>query len=329
MGARGDEVRRCVEQYLAGRSALFEERVRSGRVRDGHGDLLADDVFVLPDGPRILDCLEFDDRLRIGDVLLDIAFLAMDLERLGAPQLARQLLDDYREFSAETHPASLEHFYIAYRAHIRAKVAVLRALQGDKTALRRADDLMELCVRHLRAATVHLVLVGGLPGAGKSTVARELARRRGWVYLNSDVIRKELAGIPGQRSPAAFEQGLYTPAMSTRTYDELLQRARIAVCRGESVVLDASWRDAAQRAAARALASSEVAVVSELACVAPDAVAEQRLRRRTADPSDADPRVRRQMANGFADWPEALMVTTDTTPQRSVAAALVAIGKAA
>jgi aminoglycoside phosphotransferase family enzyme len=53
-------------------------------VRDGHGDLLADDIFLLDDGARILDCLEFDPRLRYGDVLADVAFLAMDLERLGA-----------------------------------------------------------------------------------------------------------------------------------------------------------------------------------------------------------------------------------------------------
>ena len=67
-------------RYLAGRRALLEQRVRSGCICDGHGDLLADDVFCLPDGPRILDCIEFDDRLRYGDVLADVAFLAMDLD---------------------------------------------------------------------------------------------------------------------------------------------------------------------------------------------------------------------------------------------------------
>ena len=91
-------------RYLDGRSALLAERIARGRIVDGHGDLLADDIFCLDDGPRILDCLEFDDRLRWGDVLLDVGFLAMDLERLGRPDLARMFLDWYREFSAETHP---------------------------------------------------------------------------------------------------------------------------------------------------------------------------------------------------------------------------------
>ena len=120
--------------YLAGRRELFASRVRQGRVRDGHGDLLADDVFCLDDGVRILDALEFDPGLRLGDVLADAAFLAMDLERLGRPELARLFLDAYAEFTAETHPPSLEHHYVAYRAFVRAKVECLRSAQGTRPA---------------------------------------------------------------------------------------------------------------------------------------------------------------------------------------------------
>src|SRR5207244_1110553 len=77
------EVEALAVRYLDGRGPLFDRRIADGWLRDGHGDLLADDIFCLPDGPRILDCIEFDDRLRYGDVLADVAFLAMDLERLG------------------------------------------------------------------------------------------------------------------------------------------------------------------------------------------------------------------------------------------------------
>src|SRR6185295_4997985 len=74
-------------RYLAGREPLFEARIAAGRARDGHGDLLADDIFLLDDGPRVLDYLEFDNALRLGDGLADVAFLAMDLERLGRQDL--------------------------------------------------------------------------------------------------------------------------------------------------------------------------------------------------------------------------------------------------
>ena len=116
-------IERDVMAFLAGREALFQARIDADRIVDGHGDLLADDIFCLPDGPRILDCLEFDEKLRFVDRIDDIAFLAMDLERLGAPKLAEGLIDSYREFSGDTAPAGLLHHYMAYRAFVRAKVA--------------------------------------------------------------------------------------------------------------------------------------------------------------------------------------------------------------
>ena len=86
------EIGTLADRYLTGRARLLEDRIRRGCVVDGHGDLLADDIYCLDDGPRVLDCLEFDDRLRWGDVLYDVGFLAMDLERLGRPDLAQAFM---------------------------------------------------------------------------------------------------------------------------------------------------------------------------------------------------------------------------------------------
>src|SRR5207248_5092618 len=169
------------------------QRIALGAVRDGHGDLQAEDIFCLDDGPRILDCIEFDDRLRHVDVLADVAFLAMDLERLGAPEAAATFLARYREFARESYPPSLAHHYIAARAHVRCKVACLRHRQGDDGGADAARGLLDLTARHLEAARVRLVLVGGLPGTGKSTVAAALADATGWVVLRSDEVRKDVA----------------------------------------------------------------------------------------------------------------------------------------
>src|SRR4029453_13669733 len=121
------EVDALAKRYLSGRCLLFDRRISEGRGRDGHGDLLADDIFMLDDGPRVLDCIEFDDRLRLGDALADVAFLAMDLERLGRTDLAERFLAAYREFADDTWPASLAHHHVAYRAQGRAKVGAIRA----------------------------------------------------------------------------------------------------------------------------------------------------------------------------------------------------------
>ena len=207
------EVERRAGQFIAGRAALFEERIRGGYLVDGHGDLLADDIFCLDDGVRILDCLEFDDRLRWVDGLDDAAFLAMDLERLGAPGLAEKFTGWYAEFSADPAPAALVHQYTAYRAFVRAKIAFLRAAQGDLAGGVAAQQLTEMTLEHLRAGAVTLVLVGGLPGTGKSALAGALAARLGFTVLSSDRIRKELAGVPAeQRCWAPWQAGIYTPA---------------------------------------------------------------------------------------------------------------------
>ncbi len=117
-------------RYVDANPALFASRIRGGFIRDGHGDLIADDIFCLDDGPRILDCLAFRDDFRIGDVLSDIAFLVMDVHRLAGAEPGRRLMRWYQEYADEHHPSSLAHHYVAYRAHVRAKVACLAHEQG-------------------------------------------------------------------------------------------------------------------------------------------------------------------------------------------------------
>jgi aminoglycoside phosphotransferase family enzyme/predicted kinase len=319
-----DEVERLAHRYLDGRGPLFEQRIAEGRVRDGHGDLLAGDIFCLDDGPRVLDCLEFDDRLRFGDVLLDAAFLAMDLERLGRRDLADRFLAGWHEHTNETHPRSLADHYIAYRAQVRATVSAVRCGQGvDEAALAQAQ--LALCHRHLSRGRVRLVLVGGLPGTGKSTLALGLADANGWCTLRADEIRKELAGLaPRQRGATDFGQGLYQPEHTRRTYTVMLERAQRLLAEGESVVLDASFTDATWRDAARRLASATASDLLELRCQLDRREAVGRLRQRAAtdsDVSDATPEVADAMARMADPWPEAVVV--DTGPPAAAVLAVV------
>ncbi len=309
-----DEVQRLAGRFLAGRAPLFDARIRGGRVVDGHGDLLAEDIFCLPDGPRILDCLEFDDRLRFLDGLDDAAFLAMDLERLGASELAERFTGWYTEYSGDPAPASLRDHYIAYRAFVRAKVSCLRCRQGDPLAGGEARRLAALALRHLHAGAVTLVLIGGLPGTGKSALAGALAGRLGFTVLNSDRIRKELAGIPAeQRSPAPYQAGIYSPSWTERTYKELLTRAAELLSHGESVIADASWISADRRAAAAATAEGAAAEIVQLHCTAPAELTARRISNRKESASDADPTVAEKMAATQAPWPEATTIDTSIT----------------
>jgi aminoglycoside phosphotransferase family enzyme/predicted kinase len=323
--ARADAL---AHDYLAGRGALFEERGRTGHAVDGHGDLLADDIYLLDDGPRVLDCLEFSDRLRAVDVLDDVAFLAMDLERLGAVELAANFLTSYSAHSGESHPVSLAHHYIAYRAGVRSKVACVRTDQGVPAAADEARHLLSLASSHLEVGRVRLVLVGGLPGTGKSTLAAALADRTGWRMLSSDVIRKELLGVaPATRLAAKYGEGIYQPEHIVATYRELLARARHFLGHGESVVLDASWTDVRWRREAAEVARATASELVALRCYAPTDIAARRLIARDLhEASDATPGIAVAMASAAAPWPEAAAVDTSCTIEESVANARRVIG---
>lgn len=325
------EIELLARRYLAGRDRLFEARIAEGKVRDGHGDLLADDVFCLDDGPRILDCIEFDDRLRHGDVLADVAFLAMDLERLGGSELGTRFLEWYREFAGETYPQTLAHHYTAYRAHVRAKVSCLRTAQGDTDAGETARRLLALARDHLVAGRVALVLVGGLPATGKSTLASGVAERLGWTVLRSDELRKDLAGIGHTvRTGADYGQDLYSDDATAATYGTLLSRARSLLELGEPTILDASWADARWRDGAVQVARETSSDLIQLRCALDRAAASTRLAERAIggrDPSDASDLVASRMAADFDAWYEAHVVDT-APPVRSVVDAAIAVIRA-
>ncbi|WP_338676469.1 AAA family ATPase [Streptomyces sp. SCSIO 30461] len=320
------EIERLVRRYLAGRKQLFDTRIEQGRVVDGHGDLMADDIFCLDDGPRVLDCLEFDDHLRYVDGLDDAAFLAMDLESLGAPEAAALFLAWYSEYSGDPAPPSLWHHYVAYRAFVRAKVSLIQERQGAPGAEAAFQRLITTALHHLRTSTISLTLVGGLPGSGKSTLSGALADRLGVTLLSSDRVRKELAGMPAEKSAASrYREGLYTPEWTARTYVALLDRASALLSTGESVVLDATWSDSRQREEALRMAERVSADLVALHCRVPGEVAAARLNTRAPGTSDADLAVATAMAADEPPWAEAVTIDTSGALDSAVVQALSAV----
>jgi aminoglycoside phosphotransferase family enzyme/predicted kinase len=243
-------IQRFAGAFVAGRRGELEARGRSGLVRDGHGDLRAEHVL-LEHEVAIVDRLEFDARLRRVDVADDVAFLAMDLEALGAPAAARRLIASYRAAGGDAGDDGLVAFFAMHRALVRAKVEALRAEQladpGDRRRReRRATDLVALAERLAwRARGRRVLLVHGPPASGKSFLAAALAARSGLPVLGTDAIRRELLRVPaGARAPDAA----YDTVARRRVYAELGDRARTALA-GGSVIVDATCGDPAARGA--------------------------------------------------------------------------------
>jgi aminoglycoside phosphotransferase family enzyme/predicted kinase len=298
------------EEHLRRHGALIESRAARGVPRDTHGDLHLDHVYLFPDRPPpddlvVIDCIEFADRFRYADPVADMAFLVMDLIAHGRRDLARAFADAYFQAAGDSDGRALLPFYTAYRALVRAKVEGIELqeteISADEAARarRRAEAHWLLALGELERPAYRpaLVLVGGLPGTGKSTLARGLGERGRFHVLRSDVVRKELAGVP-ETHPATigYEQGIYHTGWTQRTYDELLHRAGALLAEGERVLIDASFRAEAHRRRFLDAARDWGVPALFLHCRAEPATIRARLAQRRGDASDADWAIHSQAA---------------------------------
>ncbi len=283
-----------IRHFLGERIPLFTSRVQDGRIRDCHGDLRLQHVYVLdePDFPAhrlaILDSIEFNERFRYSDVASEVAFLAMELEAADRYDLSRVFVDSY---VAETGDEALREvlpFYLCYRACVRGKVFSFQLDEPEVPVLQReaaqeeAASLFALAAGYASGPTrPTLLMVGGVMGTGKSTLAHALQHELGWALFSSDTIRKQLAGFdPAQPQADTFGQGMYSPERTARTYQTLLVEASAALASGRSVLLDASFIRRAHRQAAARAATARGAHTIFVECVCPREVALQRLARR-------------------------------------------------
>jgi aminoglycoside phosphotransferase family enzyme/predicted kinase len=271
-------------RWLRTHDDALRQRVLDGRVVDGHGDLRPEHVY-LNHSATVIDCLEFNAELRQVDVLDELGFLAMECDDLQAPHVGRRVIERYQRSTGDTPPAGLLPFYKSYRACVRAKVISLHARQLADEARRRelvrAADHLRLADRYAAEIAAPLLLVvRGLSGSGKSTLAARLAEELGIEVLASDAVRRELFGA--EDAPAEYGRDRYAPANRQRVYGELHRRAAGLLAQRLSLILDATYLAADQRAAAVRLAREHAADALVIHCRCPLEVAQQRIGQRRA-----------------------------------------------
>ena len=285
--------------------------------------MLTDDIFCLPDGPAILDCLEFDDSLRYVDTIDDAAFLAMDLEFLGRKDLGEFFMDHYTRLTADPAPQSLKHFYIAYRAVVRAKVDCVRFAQGHSDAAADASRHLDIAHEHLQAGSVRLSVIGGGPGTGKTTLAHALAERVGAAVVSTDEVRRAMqnSGAIGGEA-GVLNNGLYSAHNIAVVYRDVLRQAHIHLANGRSVILDGTWRDPHHRDQVRQLAIQTHSCEIELQCETSVSTAARRVAARPAGGlSDATPAIATALDDASQQWPETHHIDTSQPLSESACAA--------
>lgn len=236
------------QAFLNRRGQLIAQRREANAPRLCHGDLHTGNIFIESDGDerrfQVIDSIEFNDSFVNIDPAADLAFLSMDLKRKGHFDLAEKLTHTYIEASGDEEIRPLLPFYESYRAMVRCMAASISAEQSGGT---ERDRNVENAIAYLKLANdiasgdrpQFLAIMAGVTGTGKSTIAKLLAEHWQAAHLQTDLIRRELAGLnPTERSGSDIEGGIYTQEMSEKTYAEMLRRAEVALADGKSVIMD-------------------------------------------------------------------------------------------
>ena len=312
---------------------LLRQRGRDGRIRRGHGDLHLGNIVLIDRAPVLFDAIEFDPLVAAGDVLYDLGFLLMDLVHRGRADLAARVLNRYlieAKHESDLDALAALPLFLSLRAAIRAKVTAARrahAGPGEQAAIAdEARGYFALACTAMSPPPPQVVAVGGLSGTGKSILAQalcaDLPPLPGAVVLRSDVRRKQMFGVAEtERLP----ESAYAPEITARLYAQLTADAERIVAAGHSVIVDAVFARASERAAVAEMATKAGAAFRGLFLTADLETRIRRVSGRRGDASDADADVARRQEAYLREPVEWLQIDAGGNPEETLARARAAL----
>jgi len=235
--------------FFKNKLSLFEYRRDMGFIKDCHGDLRSEHIYLQDDLIQIIDCIEFNDKFRYIDVASDIAFLSMDMDFRGFREFSRFLVSEFSKRFGDKSMYEIIDFYKCYRAFVRGKVESIKSNQVSVSNSERHFS-EELAKRYFKLALYYAVL-GSLPsiivifgviGTGKSSLAKSFADELSIEVLSSDNIRKNMLKIdPKQKRYEDYGKGIYSQDTTERVYNLMIELAAVNINENKSIILDASF----------------------------------------------------------------------------------------
>lgn len=298
-------IKEACDLFFKKQKDVFMKRIHQDAIKDCHGDLHSGNIVISEtDDICIFDCIEFNKRFRYIDVASDIGFLAMDLDFNNHFSLSSYLIQTYIDQSKDYDILDVLQFYKSYRAYVRGKVLgfqlndihITDEIRND--IIRTARSYYELSEYYaslfqLQCSKRHpyIFLVSGLTGTGKSTLALKLSIDYHAHIINTDIVRKQVAGIDTfERHHDEPNTGLYDPKNVEKTYEQVLDMARSFLSDNKSIVLDATFQKKIHRDMVRELAREHNATLISILCICPDEVARTWLKQRLHEKTASDGR---------------------------------------
>ena len=289
-----DNLQAWTESTFERHRELIARRRDSGMVRECHGDLHLANITRFEDAVTVFDCIEFNEPFRWIDVINDLAFLLMDLESRGESALANQVLNTYLEYRDDFEALPLLPLYKAYRAMVRAKIALFTMGNPGLTDAEKADLMQryrayaQLAEDYGTIPNHYLLATTGLSASGKTCVSAAMANELGLIRLRSDVERKRLHGLaPLDSSRSPTGGNLYTEEATEKTYQRLAELASHVLAAGFPVIVDAASLKQKERALLASIAEDQGVPFALIHCEAPEDLRREWIRNRKGDASEA------------------------------------------
>ncbi|MGB3533898.1 MAG: AAA family ATPase [Microcoleaceae cyanobacterium] len=314
-----DETKQFSQHFFEQRQALFNQRINNHWIRECHGDLHLKNICIFEDKITLFDRIEFNQEFRFVDVMYDVAFLVMDLEARGRTDLSYQFLNTYIEITGDWEGLQILPFYLSRQAYVRAKV---NSIMLDDTTISEEDKIAiiqdakhyyQLAWQYTQQQHGGMIIMSGLSGSGKSTIARKLSQFMGAIQIRTDAVRKHLGGI------SLHEKGgdeLYTSEMTQKTYSRLLELGILLIKAGFWVILDGKYDRINLRKKVINLCNSQQLSLHIVECNAPLEILRSRLQNRQNDIADATADLltsQQALAEAFTPEEQPYLTTIDTT----------------